>query len=189
MKRKVNKIFIISVILLLVSIACQINLGGPQPPAATIPVSNEAAGQAEQIVETAVNNSIESGIISFTLSEEQVTSFLTNELSSRPEPTIHNPQVYLRDNKINVYGQLQIETISADSHLTLSASIDEYDNLNLDLVSVDLGPVPAPSFVLDQLSAIIDEAVTGSLSSATTGIKAETIVINDGFITITGTRY
>jgi len=56
----------------------------------------------------------------------------------------------------------------------------------MQIVSADFGPVPAPEGINNAVSAIIDEAFTGSFGPVAVGFRLETITIADGIMTLTG---
>ena len=57
---------------------------------------------------------------------------------------------------------------------------------DIDITTVDFGPLPVPTGLGDVVTAIIKEAYTGALGPVATGFRLETISIKDGTMTITG---
>lgn len=170
----------------LITLACQINVGGPQSPYPPIPLSPDAALQFEQVVASALQPGPTAGTFAFTLSEEQMTSFIARKLQEQPDPVLNNPQVYLRNGQIDVYGLVQRDWLLANVHLTLKAEISADGKPQVKMVSSDLGPLPLPTGFLDSFTSLIEEMTTGSFGTAATGIKLENISISDGMLTVTG---
>ena len=164
-------------LLVLSIVACTINVGGPAYPENSIPVSTDAAGEIESVVQTSVAASISSGQITFIISENQITSFLYYKLQSQTDPLFENPQVFLRDGQIQIFGTISI---------ILSAGVDDQGQLMLALTSADFGPLPVPAGIKDAITAIIQEAYTGAIGPVATGFRLEGITIDGGTMTITG---
>jgi hypothetical protein len=101
-------------------------------------------------------------------------------------PLITNPQVYLRDGQMQIYGKTQQGIFAANIGIIVSVGVDEAGQPKIEIVSADFGPFPAPEGLKDAISAIIREAYTGSLGPVATGLRIETIVIANGVMTITG---
>ena len=75
---------------------------------------------------------------------------------------------------------------AANIGIIVSVGIDENGKPKIDIVSADFGPLPAPAGLNNAISAMIDEAYTGSIGPVATGLRVQTISIADGVMTITG---
>jgi hypothetical protein len=181
-------------LLILTSIACTIFVGGPDysslPP---IPVSAEAAESIKEEIKRAFEAGLETGVVTFNLTEPQITSYLAFRLQTDPNlqqtnktPLISNPQVYLRDGQMQIYGKTQQGIFAANIGIIVSVGVDEAGQPKIEIVSADFGPFPAPEGLKDAITAIIREAYTGSLGPVATGLRIETIVIANSVMTITG---
>jgi hypothetical protein len=181
-------------LLILTSIACTIFVGGPDysslPP---IPVSAEAAESIKEEIKRAFEAGLETGVVTFNLTEPQITSYLAFRLQTDPNlqqtnktPLISNPQVYLRDGQMQIYGKTQQGIFAANIGIIVSVGVDEAGQPKIEIVSADFGPFPAPEGLKDAITAIIREAYTGSLGPVATGLRIQTIVIANGVMTITG---
>ena len=144
-------------------------------------------GSLEQVWQSAIVPD-DSGLIAFTITEEQITSYLAKELQSRPEQVLYNPQVYLNNGHIDIYGQVKTDVVTANAHLTMTVKVDEQGNPELEIVNVNFGPVPIPGSLLDSLSTMLNDILLGSITPMTTGFKVEDYFIDNGMITITGTK-
>jgi hypothetical protein len=182
-----TKIFFAAALLLLLSVlACTINVGGPAYPTPTIPISTEAAGELNTNIQTAVAAGVDSGVITLVLTEPELTSYLYYRLANQTDPFITNPQVYLRDNQMSIYGTAAQGNFEAYVKIVVAASVDAQGQLQIDLTTVDFGPLPVPTGLNDIVTAVIKEAYTGALGPVATGFRLETINIADGTMTITG---
>jgi len=173
-------------ILILAVLACTVNVGGPAYPDQHIPVSTEAAGEIQFVVQTAVAAGMESGQITLVLTEEQLTSYLAYQFQAQPQPIFTDPQVYLQDGQIQIYGTARKGYFQATVAIVLTAGVDEQGQLLIELTSANFGPLPVPSGLKEAVSAAIQEAYTGAIGPAATGFRLESVTIADGEMTITG---
>lgn len=172
--------------LVLVILACTINIGGPDYPTPSIPISTEAVGGLQLSLETAVAAGAVSGQITLTFTEPQLTSYLYNRLQAQSQPLITNPQVYLRDGQVQVYGTASKSYFEATARIILSAGVDEQGQLKIVLTSADFGPLPVPNGLKEIISTTIQEAYTGALGPVATGFRLQSVTIADGTMTIVG---
>ena len=127
------------------------------------------------------------------LTEPQITSFLAARLQTDPslqqsdkKPLITDPQVYLRDGQMQIYGKTQQGIFAANIGIIVNMGVDANGKPQIDVVSADFGPLPAPDGLKDAITAMVREAYTGSLGPVATGLRIETITIANGIMTVTG---
>lgn len=180
-------------LLVLPALACNINVGGPDysslPP---IPISTEYAQSIKDEVQRAFEEGAQTGEITLNLTEQQITSYLASRLQSDPslqqdnQPLITEPQVYLRDGQMQIYGKTQRSMFNANIGIIVSVGVDAEGQPDIEIVSADFGPLPAPEGLKDTIEAMVREAYTGSLGPVATGLRIETITIANGIMTVTG---
>jgi len=130
--------------------------------------------------------------ISLNLTEQQITSYIAAMLQSPPrlqqdgKPMITDPQVYLRDGQMQIYGKTQQGMFTANIGIVVDVGVDENGQPKVDIASADFGPMPAPEGLRDTMAAMIREAYMGSLGPVATGLRIENIQIADGVMTVTG---
>jgi hypothetical protein len=180
--------------LVLTSLACVVFVGGPDysnlPP---IPVSAEAAASIKDEIQRAVEAAAGTGVITVNLTEPQITSYLAARLQTDPslqqsdkKPLITDPQVYLRDGKMQIYGKTQQGLFTANIGIIVDMGVDANGQPQIDIASADFGPFPAPKGINDAITAMVKEAYTGSLGPVATGLRIESISIANGVMTVTG---
>jgi hypothetical protein len=162
------------------------NIGGPDYPTPSIPISTEAVGELQSSLEAAVATGAVSGQIILTFTEPQLTSYLYNKLQAKSPPLITNPQVYLREDQLQVYGTARKSFFEATARIILTAGVDEQGQLKIVLTSADFGPLPIPNGLKEIISTTIQEAYTGALGPVATGFRLESVTITDGMMTIVG---
>jgi hypothetical protein len=173
--------------LALAGLACRISAGGPEYPKTAIPVSTEAIGSLDQQIQTAQTAAAsQDGLITVSITETQITSLLAARLAEQTDPFITDPQAYLRDGQIQLYGTAHQGNVDATVRIILSATVDDQGKPVISVVSTDFGPIPAPEGLNNTISGFIGELFTGSLGPAATGLRLDSISIADGVMTLTG---
>jgi hypothetical protein len=177
--------------LLLTSLACTVFVGGPDYSSLpAIPVSAAAIQSMQDEVKRAFEAGAQTGTITLNFTEEQITSYVAARLKSDPsfqqdnkEPLITDPQVYLRDGQMQIYGKTKQGMFTAN---IVTVGVDENGQPKIDIASADFGPLPAPKGLTNAIASMIREAYTGSLGPVATGLRIETITIANGIMAITG---
>ncbi len=185
---------ILLLMLVLTSLACTIFVGGPDysslPP---IPVSAEAAQSIQDELKRAFEAGAQTGVVTINLTETQITSYLAERMQTDPslqqsdkKPLITDPQVYLRDEQMQIYGKTQQGIFTANIGIIVKVGVDANGQPLIEITSADFGPFPAPEGLKSALTAMIKEAYTGSIGPVATGLRIESISIANGVMTITG---
>jgi uncharacterized protein YpmS len=167
-------------------LACTINIGGPAYPDQRIPISTQAVGELQTAMETAVAAGEASGRVTLVVSESQLTSYLAARLQTQAQPLFTDPQVYLRDGHVQIYGMAQQGYLQATIQIVVTAGIDDQGQLRIELTSADFGPLPVPSGLTEVVSAALQELYTGAIGPAAVGFRLESITTTDGTMTIVG---
>jgi hypothetical protein len=180
-------------VLILASLACTINVGGPDySDRPTIPVSVEVAQSLREEIRRAFEAGLVSGQVTINITEPQITSVLAQRLQSDQNlqqdenPLIADPQVYLRDGQMQIFGKTRQGIFTANIGIIVAVGVDEFGQPKIEIVSADFGPLPAPEGINNAISALIQEAYTGSIGPVATGLRIETISIGNGIMTISG---
>jgi hypothetical protein len=183
--RKVPLLIGLSVLILAV-LACTINIGGPAFPDQRIPVSTQAILELQTAIQAAGDTAAGNGQFSLVITEEQITAYLASHLQPQSEPPFTDPQVYLRNGQIQVFGLAQQGYFQATIEIVITAGVDEQGRLKIELTSADFGPLPVPVGLNDVVSAAIQEAFTGAIGPAAIGLRLESLTVEDGTMTVVG---
>lgn len=168
----------------LATLACRLNLGGPTAPGAPPSASDAAATEAARSWATALEGSLASGQLTLLVTEAQLTSALAARLGQDEQPIMRDPAVYLRDGLIQIYGQVERDPVEMTVRLEVAPVIDSQGRLGFEVTSADLGPFPAPQALRDGLSAMLSEALAGSTGSLATGFRITSVAVADGQLAI-----
>ena len=179
--------------LILSTIACTVFVGGPDySDRAPIPVSIDAAESLKDEIKRAFEAGAATGEVTINITETQITSVLAirlqtdQNLQQDSKPLITDPQVYLRDGQMQIFGKTQQGMFAANIGIIVAVGVDENARPKIEILSADFGPLPAPEGLNTAISAMIQEAYTGSIGPVATGLRIQTILIADGMMTING---
>ena len=172
--------------LLIATIACQINLGGAKPPGEPIPTHSATTSDLTQVWKSAIEGALTTGQVMVILDEVQLTTFLAHRLEAHETPLLIQPQIYLRQNAIQVFGTTERGFLKANVLLAITPLVDSDGNITLELTKAEFGPIPAPNALKETISAVLSEAFTGSFGSLATGIRVTSLAIHDGQMAIVG---
>ena len=118
--------------LMLASLACTVFVGGPDYSDRTpIPVSNEAAESLKDEIQRAFEAGATTGEVTIYITETQITSVLAlrlqtdQNLQQDSKPLITDPQVYLRDGQMQIFGKTEQGMFAANIGIIVSVGIDE----------------------------------------------------------------
>jgi hypothetical protein len=182
-----NHFILLSILsIALASLACTVFVGGPDYPSTPIAISTEAVANLDQQLQAAQTAAAQSGVITLSINETQITSLLAAKLNEQTDPFIRNPQVTLRNGEIQVYGKATQGNLEANVRIVLSAALDGDGKPLITVTSADFGPLPAPEGLNNTISAFIGQAFTGSIGPAAIGMRLESINIADGVMTLSG---
>src|SRR5512134_2315176 len=180
--------------LVLTTLACTIFVGGPDYSSLpSIPVSAEAAESIKEELRRAFEAAAQTGVVTINITEPQITSYLAARLQTDPglqqsdkKPLMTDPQVYLRDGQMQIYGKSQRGIFAANIGIIVQVGVDAEGQPLIEIVSADFGPFPAPEGLKSAITAMVKEAYTGSLGPVATGLRIESISTGNGVMTITG---
>lgn len=181
-------------IALFATLACTIFVGGPDySDLEPIPVSAEAAQSLRDGMAKSFESGLQTGVVTITITEPQITSYLALQMQTNPtlqqedqQPFFDEPQIYLRDGQMKIYGKTRQGMFAANIGILLSVGVDDLGKPKIEVESADFGPFPAPEGINEAVTLFIKEAFTGSIGPVASGLRIETITIADGLMTIIG---
>jgi hypothetical protein len=172
--------------MVLATVACTINVGGPSYPDQHIPVSTESMGEFHDMIQTALASGTVSGEATYVITEQQMTSFFAAELQAQTQPLFTDPQVFFQQGQIQIYGTVQQGYFQATVGIVVSAGVDSQGNLSIEITSADFGPLHLPAGLKEAITAAIQETYTGSIGPAAVGFRLESITITNGTMVLVG---
>ena len=180
------RILFFFIALLTTVLACSIFVGGPEYPESVIPISTDAVESLKAQIESAVLVGAETGVVTLRITEEQITSYIAFKMAGQEEPAFQEPQVYLRNGQMQVFGKVVRGMMVANIQISMTVGIDELGQPRIELDNADFGPFPAPDGLKQSMTLLITEAYTGSLGPIATGFRLENISVDGGLMTLSG---
>ena len=178
--------WIIIFVLSAVSLACNLSIFSPKTPAPPIPVTTEAVQSLEETAQNAYENLQQGEAVKLVITEAQLTSLVALKLQESGDQTITNPQIYLRDGKIQVYGTVKTENLEAIAEVIVAVGVDSSGQPTFDIESAKLGPVPLPENLISQLETRLDLILQQQIASLAPNTAINSILIADGQMIIEG---
>lgn len=172
------------IVLVLASLAC--TMGARATPEPTVAVSTEAVGSLIEAWQQAFETGQETGQVTLTMTELQLTSFIALGMAENESLPFTNPQVLLRTDEMEITGTYTSDLVNANVSIVMGVTVDAGGLPRIEVISGTVGPLPVPGDLLTAISDSINEALTGQIGSATTGFRLETITISDGALSLTG---
>jgi hypothetical protein len=152
-------------------------------PGGPVEVSPEAARRVEaKLAEALTLNPSNQFILRFT--DEEVTSYLALKLEETAETPITDPQIRFTKGRIYVAGKLSNVSLMQVRAMIVAAPRIMDDQLVIDIESVYLGPITAPTTLLDSLSQTIDNA----FEEAQVNLKITQVEVFESEIVIVGEK-
>jgi hypothetical protein len=181
-----NKKIFILLSLFLFTLACTMSIGGPDYPDEKIPISPDYVEEMQAQFKAAFEAGAQGDDIILAITESQLTSYLSYKFDSEETPLFTEPQAFLRDGKMTIYGKARQGNFVATIKIVIAASIDADGQPDMRIESADFGPFPVPETLASGLSAVIKEAYTGAVGPVATGFRIEQIGIRDGLLVMVG---
>jgi hypothetical protein len=172
-------------ILIISSLACSINLGGPKIPTEQPKPIPGPTTNPEGLLQTAIPEAGK-GQIALELTDAQLTEYLKEQLKSQADPILQDPRVVLKDGEIEIYGYAQRGVFSGNVLVIGTVTVDDKGQPKLKITSANIGAVPIPSPLLDIFSNTLDEMLVTKLGSLSNNFLLEDIQITDGLMTVKG---
>ncbi len=169
-----------------VTLGCIIFLGGPDYPTTGVVFSPEMGQTAQAQLKTAIAEATQSGRFTLTLTQEHLTALLNARLQERSGLNFKDPLVLLRPDMMEIYGKVQQGNVVANVKISIAVSVNAQGKPQFQIVSVVLGPLPLSQGVLESITAMLNEAFVGAVGPVATGLRLESIVIEEGRLTLRG---
>lgn len=187
--QKIRSVRLFVVLLLLIGAALACNLPStntPSLPPTAKPIPTEELQTLEEKIQATLASPDANGEVSVTLTQAQINAIITSEVAQQSNQTITDPSVVLNAGQMEVYGKVNQSGISTTVKIALQPSVDSNGNARLNVTSVDLGGIPVPDVLKNQIESATDNVMDHFISS-TMGLRAKQITISEGQLTLTGT--
>jgi hypothetical protein len=160
--------------------------GAPERPGAEIIPSDATGAEAKTSFENALPQP--GSLSSATLTESQLTSWLALEMKNSPDLPLSNVQVYLRDNKIQIWGMVTGSKSSTSALIVGNIGIDSNKMPIIGVESVQIGKQTIPGVLVSQMESWLNQVLTEEINKQAPGLQIMNIKVTNGMITISGMR-
>jgi uncharacterized protein YpmS len=189
MKNTIKILLLITALVVVIGLACKLPFSiAPKNSEETPSYDVADAWVVEDTIQQAIT---QPGQFAFTLTEAQLTSYLTLKLAETQEDiTARNVVVKLDDDQITITADLTFEAtrIQVPVVVVVSGSTTEDGMLVFDLDDISVGNLTLPAGFADTVSAMLIEAINSNLGQRMEGFKVTTLYIDEGMITIAGSK-
>lgn len=173
---------------MVISLACNfpgINQPAPEEVGA-IPVTTESFQNLDDNIQSVIEDIQNGEPFQLIETESQLTSYANYELQSYQEYQIQNVQIYLRDGRVRITGDVEQNNINLPLTILLKLSVDGSGKPESEIVSASIGPFQLPESFLDQLTSMMDSILVTQILPANQNVVIEQITINNGQMIISG---
>jgi hypothetical protein len=160
--------------------------GAPERPGAPILPSDAAGVEAKTALENALPQP--GSLSSATLTERQLTSWLVMEMKNNPDLPLSDVQVYLRDNKIQIWGMVTGSNDSTAALIVGSLGIDPNKYPSIGIESVQIGTRTIPEALSSQLETWLTQMLVEEINTQIPGLQVMNINLSNGLVTVSGMR-
>ncbi len=184
-----NYIFTIFLVLVLAALACASGVPSALPTGLpSIPTLDpDLSDNFEEQWQKSIVEAVTTGNFSVTITEGQFTDFLNRKTAENPESALSNIQVFLRDGQIQIYSVTDTNSGSTTLQIIGTLSVTAEGKLQISVISAQLGNFPVPDSILTSVSKSINDALSGQGTTGSDQIQFQSIVIAEGYLTISGT--
>lgn len=184
--KNINKIILLSVILILTTISCNFPTRNDDVTITESPIYLDIPESIDEVIEESGVVDPSTGIVSVTFTEDQLSGYLNTYLASQSELSINNAYVRLKEEKMFLYGDYEQGILNAEVVVVLAVVPDLSGGLTINITEADFGPIPAPETLRSSIGALIEDSLNDALSNEIQGITIDQVIIAEGFLTITG---
>jgi len=172
-----------ALVLLFVTMACQLSLGGPQAPTDRTPVPAPTQAQDWRSI---LANAQPGDTVDITLTEADLTAMVARQVVSLSGITVSEPQVVLRNGQMEIYGKAEASGVSGNFQAVSDIKV-ENGRARIEIVSANFGSIPVPSSFTERMTAALDDALAGATGSGPSRLYINRLEIFDGYMTINAT--
>jgi len=160
--------------------------GAPERPGEPIVPSDLAGIQAITSIQNALPQP--GSLSTLTLTEQQITSWLAMEMKNSPDLHLHDVQVYLRDETVQIWGLVEGSTDSTSALATGKINVDTNGYPGFGLESFQIGQQVIPNILLSQAETWLNQLLAENINNQMPGLQIMNINIGNGLITMSGMR-
>jgi hypothetical protein len=110
------------------------------------------------------------------------------EMKNNPDLPLSNVQVYLRNERIQIWGMVTGSTNSTAALIVGNLEIDANKKPNIKVESVQIGTQTIPAPLVSQMEGWLNQMLNEKIDKQAPGLEIMIINISNGLVTISGMR-
>jgi hypothetical protein len=160
--------------------------GAPERPGAEIIVSDQAGLEAKAKLTEALPQP--GALTTVTITEQQITSWLVMGMRNSADLPLSDVQVYLRNDKVQLWGIVHGNEKSTAALITGTITIDSNKQPHFKIESLQIGQQVVTGFLLSQAETWLNQVLAEQIQSQVPGLELMNVSIKNGMITVSGMR-
>lgn len=160
--------------------------GAPERPGDRILASDSTGLEAKSMLENSLPQP--GSMTTLTITEQQLTSWIAMELKNNPDLPLNDIQVYLRDNKVQVWGMVNGSEGSTSALVVGELTIGDDNYPYFEIESMQIGQQVIPGIFVSQMEAWLNQALSEAINQQAPGLSLVSLKVTSGLITVSGTR-
>jgi uncharacterized protein YpmS len=140
----------------------------------------------ESLKATLAANANTSEEVTITITQQELNSYMLQELDAQGDMPISDPQLVLTNGQVELYGKVSQSGFALDSKIIMTPRVTEAGDPKLDVVSINVGPFPAPDSLKNQVTSMVDDTVRDYVAAQGTDYTVRNITVTEGVMTVVG---
>ena len=152
------------IILAISTLACSLGGGAPQlaPPEGQIAPNTEATDRLKQNFNQALQEATTSNEAQLRVTNEEVTSLITTELTQTGQIPLGNPQIWFTAGRIYITGDVTTLGVTNPSVIVATAVVNN-GQMFVEVEEAKMGPFDFPDAALQSITETVNETLSGIL--------------------------
>ncbi|GAB1471612.1 hypothetical protein MASR2M66_24900 [Chloroflexota bacterium] len=160
--------------------------GAPERPGDAIITSDSAGIEAKSMLEKSLPQP--GTMTTVTITERQITSWLGMEMKHSPDLPLSDVQIYLRDDRVQIWGMVNGSDNSTSALIVGELLIDTNKRPYFEIESMQIGQQVVPAFLVSQMASWLNQALNDAINENVPGLNLMSLKVTSGLITVSGTR-
>lgn len=187
MKNMLKRLIMIALILSAASLACNFAASTPTPAPTAIPMNTEDLQQLEQNFKGTLESPNANGEVTFTMTQEQLTSIAASQLAKQSNPILTEPRIILTNGQMEVNGKVTQAGFIANIQAVLKPVVGADGTVQMEILSIQINSFAVPNALKDRFASTANTLIQDAIASKSNGFQVKDIQITEGKISITGT--
>jgi len=187
---RVVKLYFSILVLGMAILACSLPIVNPQSPSVPSTQSSEKPS-SDQVIQSSPNMgdlsiNQDSKQFQYITDEFTMSTQLADELNSRPEIGITNPNIYLQNGNVEIHAQYNQSGINLPLVMKINLFINSQSQIDYEIISAKIGPLSLPGILVETFSSYFDALISNNFGIEEANVRFDTLVIDNGILSVSG---